>query len=627
MSVRAYRSRRLTARSFQSSGLNEFPRLPLNTPIEELVVSGNPIVSFKGLLSYPRLVSLKCENTRISSFTDGVCLRNLKYLALTNSPVSKYPYYRIMAGIVFGSQLERIDLTPVKKTEQSLIEYLIPVVRDYLIKGWILTLTQPVKLFHPQSKQIKVIYVKPMTTEPQNKPSCVFRVFDIVADSALAFRRGFQSVLYTDLHSWDKKRETIKGYLTERNPDICLAFVREILQAFNLRPMHFDTLCDILVSCYRSHMSHFLKTELLEAKFWSHGVMARVLDRLFHEHILRKDDLIPMFYSIYSVFDLSEGDFQLNNNVPLEPFSRVFGHFSELIETIDPVLYLSSLLELKNRKTEAVDVLVSPEWREKHSKVIEILTHDDCEAFTALSDSDVNACLSEFFNIQTQRPKQVAAALAGATECFDSVAEDSAFEDPSMELCAIVGGSPIIIGNLPKLNSELVVKYHQYLTQDGLTDQNASLLPVAVSVQNYREILSLVDNSVPIDPAVLRSAIVNGQSELVHLLILCGVYCDRAMELAIQSKDPGIVRTVLSSKFTDVNKVYGDRQWTALHIAAGLGEPVIVNVLLNAPGIDVSIKDICGKTARDVAAARKHKGVLEMMAQYSKYVGKCNKIV
>ena len=308
-----------------------FPKFPLSSPIEKLVVSGNPLTSFAGLLSYPHLVDLKCDNTKISSFVGGVYLPSLKSISLANAPVSKYQHYRVMAGIVFGQQLERVDFGPIKKSEKRLIEILSPVVRDLLINGWIITLCEPIKLFHPQTKERKVIFLKPAQKEPRAKEpeKCVgeFRTFEVTADSALAFRRNLQTILYTDSSTWKGDCDKVAMLLTEKNPDLCLAFVREMLQAFNLRPMMFNGLCDFLIDCYQDHFGEILKSELLDCGFWSHGVMARVLHRLVRAGILTQEDLKPFFYSVYDEFESFDSQFRLNKHMPPEPFYRFFGYF------------------------------------------------------------------------------------------------------------------------------------------------------------------------------------------------------------------------------------------------------------------------------------------------------------
>ena len=620
------RNPEVKAKSYQGFGMTVFPKFPLSSPIEKLVVSGNPLPSFAGLLAYPHLVDLKCDNTKLSSFVGGVYLPNLKSISLANTPVSKYQHYRIMAGIVFGQQLERVDFGPIKKSEKRLIEILSPVVRDLIINGWIITLCEPIKLFHPQTKERKVIFLKPAQKEPRVKEpeQCVgeFRTFEVTGDSALAFRRNLQTILYTDHSTWKGDCDKVAILLTEKNPDLCLAFVREMLQAFNLRPMMFNGLCDFLIDCYQDHFGEILKSELLDCGFWSHGVMARVLNRLVRAGILSQEDLKPFFYSVYDEFESFDGKFRLNKHMTPEPFYRFFGYFAPLISKADPELYRCLVSELKSENKELLDELTNPEWQRLPGRVISVLTGDKSDVFRQMSSDEVDACLVDFFNIQTNYPKLVGAALAGARECFESVYDPDAIDDPILEKCAIIGGDPIILRNLPSIDPEIVVQYHQYLTQDGLTSvfHNASLLPVAIAGQNYREIMTLVDNNVRLDSSLLTEAIRSHQTELVHLLTLCGCHCERALELAIESRDPVMVMNVLASKFTNVNAVFGRHQWTGLHLAASLGNPVIVNVLLNAKGIDTEIKDIYGRTAEQVAMARKQKAVLQVLSQYSTHV-------
>ena len=89
--------------------------------------------------------------------------------------------------------------------------------------------------------------------------------------------------------------------------------------------------------------------------------------------------------------------------------------------------------------------MTNPEWQRLPDRVISVLTGDKSDVFRQMSSDEVDACLVDFFNIQTNYPKPVAAALAGARECFESVYDQGAIDDPMLEKCAIIGGDPIII--------------------------------------------------------------------------------------------------------------------------------------------------------------------------------------
>ena len=617
---------KMRVRSFQGTGLTTFPRLSMSAHFTELNISGNPISSFKGLLSYPSLTSLNCDNTKISSFLGACYLPKLTSATFNNAPISRYPHYRLMAGIVFGSQLERVDFWSIKKSEKSLMESLTPYVRDYLIDGWILTMVQPIKMFHSQSRKRRVIYVKEYKNVPtgqkartmvaRKKPTepTLFRAIEIVSESSIDFVEQLQKLLYdSDLRNLPLRVGEVRPKLSHEKPENVLVFVHEILWALNRRPAFFKEICDFLVSCSTSFVSELLKDELMDFPFTSHGVLCRLLERLLDEVIITADDVQSFFYWIYDNFDSFSATAHLHDNLPLEPFCRIFGNFYELIDEVDHSLAMSLQSELDNEGKEMREKVDSARWGEKSTAILEALRRDDVNQLERYSDDEIELFLSNFFNIQAAHPKKAAAALVGALHCFES---QPAVDDANLKVYALMGGNREIVKLVGDISPEQAIGYHNYSVFRELKVANQGLIEQAAEAQNYDALAFLIENHARIEPHILSDAISRGDCELVHFLLVHGATCDHALELAVRSKHPMIVRNLLASEKFDVNEVFGDAQWTALHLASSLGEHKTVEVLLNSKGIDPSIVDANGKTAEEIAVASGNQDTMRVFSLY-----------
>ena len=618
---------KMKVRSFQDSNLTLFPRLSLSVHFTELNVSGNPILSFKGLLPYPTLSSLNCDNTKISSFLGAVYLPSLTSVTFNNAPISRYPHYRIMAGIVFGAQLERVDFWSIKKSEKGIIETLTPSVRDYLVDGWILTMIQPIKMFHAQTRKRKVIYVKeyrnvPTSPRPRTMVSrkqravgpATFKAIEIVDESSIDFVEQLQKLLYeSDLRNLGQKVGEIKPKLNHECPENGLVFVHEVLSALNRRPAFFHEICELLVSCCTGLVTELLKDELMDFPFASHGLLCRLLERLFDEMLIDSEDVQSFFYSIYDSFDKFADKAHLHEKLPLEPFYRIFGNFYELIDEVDHSLSSSLVTELDKEGPEMKEHVDKAKWGDKYNALLNALKRDDVTAFGEYSDEDVGLFLANFFNIETSQPKLVASAFAGALNCFKA---QQFVEEPNIKLCALQGGNPDIIHLVGDASPEGAIEYHSYQLFRSLRVANQDCVEAAVKAQNYDALSFLISSHVAIDPRYLRDAISNSNCELVDFLLRNGVTCDDGLELAVKAKHPMLVRNLVASGRFDVNRIFGNNEWTVLHLAASQGDVKTLEVLLNAKGIDPSEVDVDGQTAEDIANASGNQDVIKVFSLY-----------
>lgn len=157
--------KRGTSLSYDSRNLHSIPKIPENQLITELKLSNNPLTNFRGLHTIPSLEFLRCDNTKIESFEDACYQPKLVNLNLSKTPVAMFRLYRIMAVIVFGDSLELINYIHLRQTEKSKASFLRERLYDQLVKGWILTSTEPLRIYNPKTKARRIIYMpQPLKT-------------------------------------------------------------------------------------------------------------------------------------------------------------------------------------------------------------------------------------------------------------------------------------------------------------------------------------------------------------------------------------------------------------------------------------------------------------------------------
>ena len=150
----------LRTKTFQQRNLTTFPLIQSNEDVDEIVILSPRVKNFIGMMNMDHLISLKLSNTQINSFKGGKILPSLKILFLSNTPISRYTHYRIMALIVFGCSLTTIDYGAVKRSEKHAAEKYNDTLRPLLIDGWVVTMLNPIKLYNPETRQRKSIYLK-----------------------------------------------------------------------------------------------------------------------------------------------------------------------------------------------------------------------------------------------------------------------------------------------------------------------------------------------------------------------------------------------------------------------------------------------------------------------------------
>ncbi|EAX86799.1 hypothetical protein TVAG_484750 [Trichomonas vaginalis G3] len=138
--------------------LTTFPRISRSATVTTVDVSKNPIKSFEGMVEMPELEMLNISETEIKSFLGALALPSLKVLQMDHTPLAMYQHVQLMAAIVFGEGVARVNKKNVLKNEARLAVELRETLFDQLVEGWIITSVQPIRLFNTITLKRKVVY-------------------------------------------------------------------------------------------------------------------------------------------------------------------------------------------------------------------------------------------------------------------------------------------------------------------------------------------------------------------------------------------------------------------------------------------------------------------------------------
>jgi hypothetical protein len=118
------------------------------------------------MTTIPTLKGLHCEHTTLVSFKGAVEQPALESLDFANTPLSRYEFHRLMAIIVFGSQLKNINgHHVVRRLLIRAAEHKIRL-RDLLLEGWIVTsLQRPIVIYNPITHARRQIYCPDPSTK------------------------------------------------------------------------------------------------------------------------------------------------------------------------------------------------------------------------------------------------------------------------------------------------------------------------------------------------------------------------------------------------------------------------------------------------------------------------------
>ena len=145
-------------RSLDNLNLKSIPAIPEASKVTELRLQGNQLKNFVGMRQMERLTVLKLDNTQITSFIGAYEQPNLTTISIDHTPLSSFTYHRAMILMVLGQQIEMIGHKPVTSEERRFLQKLDPELRDLLLKGWLITSLNPVRLYHTVTHARRVFF-------------------------------------------------------------------------------------------------------------------------------------------------------------------------------------------------------------------------------------------------------------------------------------------------------------------------------------------------------------------------------------------------------------------------------------------------------------------------------------
>ena len=145
-------------KSLDNRNLTTIPPIPGASKVTELRLQGNRLKNFTGLPRMDRLEVLRLDNTEITSFIGACEQPNLRAIILDHTPLASFAYFRVMTLMVFGPQLETIGQKPITAEERRLAQKLDPQLREFLLKGWLLTSLQPARLYNTVTHARRVFF-------------------------------------------------------------------------------------------------------------------------------------------------------------------------------------------------------------------------------------------------------------------------------------------------------------------------------------------------------------------------------------------------------------------------------------------------------------------------------------
>ena len=428
--------------SVKSQDRKTIPNIPPDTT--ELDLSQLKIESFEGLPALDSLESMRCTDSRISSFKGARTLPSLKNLYLERTPVEHYIYYRIMALIAFGDSIVSIDHSPVKKSEYSYAKNNRELLYELLREGWVVTMIRPVKLYHVKNRMRRVLYPRPWLicsptfTQKKNisryspdspkspsSPSSPVKKYTPYRheklDELYLIKRLHSILFKTNVQLELNDVKNIKKIL-DSNQENASLLINMILRAVNVRPLLIKDIVHFASHFRANDITEHLKGQIPLFNFNSFTILAKLLENLLSQQVLTPEDIQPYFFSVYEQFENWNSTFCLfegNEHLSID-FITFYSLFSRILEQSDPELYNNLTNQLGDEQRMIIQKY--QEIDEKSNEIIHSLITDDPSTFSEFSDEEVNQAIIELtpFSLDSNI-KSAAAAFAGANACFEYV--------------------------------------------------------------------------------------------------------------------------------------------------------------------------------------------------------------
>ncbi|KAH0785941.1 putative internalin [Histomonas meleagridis] len=152
-------SKEKTILSFAKKDLTKIPPINTKSEIKILNLSHNQLANFEGFKPIKGLKTLSVDfNPRLVSFKGIQILDELTEFSCKMTPLGENPNISIMALILFGNSLAKVNGAPVTAAMKNQADLIRLYAVDYLEEGWIITNTYPLKMMNSITRERRTIY-------------------------------------------------------------------------------------------------------------------------------------------------------------------------------------------------------------------------------------------------------------------------------------------------------------------------------------------------------------------------------------------------------------------------------------------------------------------------------------
>ena len=140
--------------NLRGKDLTRFPQLDKILNYQSILMQYNKISSFETLPECPNMRKLYLDFNLITSFEKAKKQPKLSTISLIDNPISKNSLIGIMAYIVFGQRIRSVNGEFLSIDDIKMAQRLEPIIRHFLIEGYLLTSLKPITLQHSKTQEI-----------------------------------------------------------------------------------------------------------------------------------------------------------------------------------------------------------------------------------------------------------------------------------------------------------------------------------------------------------------------------------------------------------------------------------------------------------------------------------------
>lgn len=225
-------------------------------------LSNNPIADLRNLPTLPNLESLVLDDTDMITFRGGSNQPRLFKFSCLNTTLAENEYMRLMALVVFGSSLTLINGEQVSILESEDAYLYGPLIRQYLLKGFVLVGKDPIELGNPETGEFKSIDFHPRgaITEIEETESVEEEVLRILSEHFNKSSR-IQTVMQDPIAKLRKHKAALRRMDPGRWRNRMVPFLREVEKV----PLEYVSIADSEFSNFDNDNDGFSMTDFQAA--------------------------------------------------------------------------------------------------------------------------------------------------------------------------------------------------------------------------------------------------------------------------------------------------------------------------------------------------------------------------